>query len=243
MPELELALRELGRQVEFPPTPDLASTVRQRLGAAPRRRFALPRRRALAVAFAILAVAVGAVMAVPPARTAVLEWLGLKGVTVVRVEKLPEAPLTSEGGLGEPVTLAEARRRAPWLVEPHDEGVGTPDEIYMSSEVPGGQVTFIWGTTQNARLLMTQSPGTAFAEKMLQPESKTERTDVDGAPGIWFFGEEHFFVFRDRNGDLQEGTGRLVGNTLLWQLGDLTVRLEGDLSKEQALEIARSVRP
>jgi hypothetical protein len=242
MPELELALRELGRQVEFPPTPDLASTVRQRLEAAPRRRFALPRRRALAVAFAILAVAIGAVMAVPSARTAVLEWLGIKGVTVVRVEKLPEGPLVNEVGLGERVALDEARRRAPWLVEPHRDGLGAPDEVYVSSSVPGGQVTFIWGTKQNARLLMTQSPGTAFAEKMLQPGSETERTDVDGAPAIWFFGEEHFFLFRDRNGELQEGTGRLVGNTLLWQLGDLTVRIEGDLSKEQALEIARSVR-
>lgn len=242
MPELELALRELGRQVEFPPTPDLASTVRQRLGAAPRRRFALPRRRALAVAFAILAVAVGAVMAVEPARTAVLEWLGIKGVTVVRVEKLPEAPLTNEVGLGERVTLEDARRRAPWLVEPDEDDPGTPDEVYFSDDVPGGQVTFLWGTRQEARLLMTQSPGRAFAEKMLQPESQTEQTNVDGRPAIWFFGEDHFFVFRDRRGELQEETGRLVGNTLLWQLGDLTVRLEGDLSKEQALEIARMVR-
>jgi hypothetical protein len=242
MPELELVLQELGRQVEFPPTPDLASTVRQRLGAAPRRRFALPRRRALAVAFAILAVAVGAVMAVEPARTAVLEWLGIKGVTIVRLEKLPDAPLTNEVGLGERVTLEEARRRAPWLAEPDADDPGAPDEVYFSADVPGGQVTFLWGTRQEARLLMTQSPGSAFAEKMLQPESETERTDVDGRPAIWFFGEEHFFVFRDRRGALQEDTGRLVGNTLLWQLGDLTVRIEGDLSKEQALEIARSVR-
>jgi hypothetical protein len=242
MPELELALRELARQVEFPPTPDLASTVRQRLGAAPRRRFALPRRRALAVAFAILAVAVGAVMAVPSARTAVLEWLGIKGVAVVRVEKLPEAPLTNEVGLGERVTLEDARGRAPWLVEPRDEDVGAPDEVYISDDVPGGQVTFVWGTRQEARLLMTQSPGSPFAEKMLQPDSETERTDVNGQRAIWFFGEEHFFVFRDRNGELQEDTGRLVGNTLLWEVGDLTVRIEGDLSQKQALEIARSVR-
>jgi hypothetical protein len=242
MPELELALRELGRQVEFPPTPDLATTVRQRLGAAPRRRFALPRRRALAVAFAILAVGVGAVMAVEPARTAVLEWLGIKGVTVVRVDKLPEVPLTNEVGLGDRVTLEEARRRAPWLVQPTAGDPGEPDEVYVSDDVPGSQVTFVWGTSQEARLVMTQSPGTAFAEKMLQPESRTERTDVDGRPAIWFFGEDHFFVFRDRRGNMQEDTARLVGNALLWQLDDLTVRIEGDLSKEQALEIARSVR-
>jgi hypothetical protein len=241
MADLELALRELGRQVEFPPTPDLASTVRQRLGAAPRRRFALPRRRVLAVAFAIVVVAVGAVMAVPSARTAVLEWLGIEGVTVTRVEKLPEVPLTNEVGLGERVSLAEARRRAPWTVRPRDD-FPEPHEVYFSDQVPGGQVTFIWGTKQDTQLLMTQSPGAPFAEKMLGPGAETERTDVDGAPAIWFFGEEHFFVFRDRNGDLQEGTARLAGNTLLWQLGDLTVRIEGDLSKEQALDIARSVR-
>ena len=146
MPELEQALHQLGGMVEFPPEPDLAAGVRPRLGAAPARRWAP--RRLVAVALAVLVLAIGAAMAVPSARTAVLEWLGIKGVQVTRVDKLPEVSLLSDRGLGKPVTLAEARRRAPGLVEPHLKNLGAPDQVYFSADVPGGQVTFLWGTKE-----------------------------------------------------------------------------------------------
>ncbi len=240
MPELELALRQLGGVVEFPPEPDLAAGVRRRLGEAPSRRWAP--RRLVVVAFAVVVLAVGAAMAVPSARSAVLEWLGLKGVKVTRVDKLPEVPLLSDMGLGDPVTLAAARQRAPGLVEPHLKNLGAPDQVYYSAGVPGGQVTFLWGTKDEARLLMTQSPGESFAEKMLGARTDAEFTDVDGRPGVWFSGDAHYFVYRDRRGQIREETARLARNTLLWQYGDLTVRLEGELSKNAALEIARSVR-
>lgn len=240
MPELELALRQLGAAVEFPPEPDLAAGVRGRLGESPARRWAP--RRLVAVALAVIVLAVGAAMAVPSARTAVLEWLGIKGVEVTRVDELPEVSLLSDSGLGDPVTLAEARRRAPGLVEPHLKNLSAPDEVYFSADVPGGQVTFLWGTKDEARLLMTQSPGEVFAEKMLGPRTEAEGAYVDGRPGVWFSGDVHYFVYRDRRGQVREETARLAGNTLLWQYGDLTVRLEGKLSKRAALEIARSVR-
>jgi hypothetical protein len=48
------------------------------------------------------------------------------------------------------------------------------------------------------------------------------------------------FAFRDREGNFRESTARLAGKTLLWQQGDVTLRLEGELSKQQALRIARS---
>lgn len=240
MPELELALRQLGATVEFPPEPDLAAGVRRRLGESSARRWAP--RRLVAVALAVVVLVVGAAMAVPSARTAVLEWLGIKGVEVTRVDKLPEVSLLSDMGLGDRVTLAEARRRSPGLVEPHMKGLGTPDEVYFSAGVPGGQATFLWGTKSEARLLMTQSPGESFAEKMLGPRTDADVADVDGRPGIWFSGEAHYFVYRDRRGNIREETGRLARNTLLWQHGELTVRLEGDFSKSAALDIARSVR-
>jgi len=65
MPELELALTDLGRHIEFPPTPDVTPRVRERLAERPESRRGLTRRRGLALAFALLAVAVAAVLAVP----------------------------------------------------------------------------------------------------------------------------------------------------------------------------------
>lgn len=240
MPELELSLRQLGAAIEFPEPPDLATRVRGRLGEAPDRGWA-PRRLA-GLALAVLAVAVAAVLAVPSARTSVLEWLGIKGVSITRVETLPRAGVLRTGDLGTRVTLAEARRRAPWIVEPRSDEVGPPDEVYFSTDVPGDQVTFVWGTLESARLLLTQSSGQLFAEKMLLPGTGAEQVEVDGKFGVWLFGDPHFFVFRDERGQIREETSRLARNTLLWQDGQLTVRLEGDLSKDEALEIARSVR-
>jgi hypothetical protein len=49
-------------------------------------------------------------------------------------------------------------------------------------------------------------------------------------------------MFTDRDGAFHEGVGRLAANTLVWQLGDVTLRLEGGLSKENALRIARIAR-
>ena len=240
MPELETALRQLGATVEFPEEPDFVDGVRRRMREAPGRGWAPP--RLLLVGLAVLVVAVGAIMAVPSARTAVLEWLGIKGVSVTRVDTLPKTRLLSEVDLGERITLARARREAPWLVEPAYSLIVPPDEVYFSRDVPGGQVVFLWGTRDDAQMLMTQSPGEAYGEKMLGEGTNAESVDVDGKPGIWFSGPPHVFIYRDRRGAIREETARLAGNTLLWQHGDLTLRLEGDLKKAGALAIAASVR-
>jgi hypothetical protein len=58
---------------------------------------------------------------------------------------------------------------------------------------------------------------------------------------VWFDGAEHVLLYQD-GGEPVEETMRLVERALVWQRGPLTLRLEGDISKEDALEIARSVR-
>jgi hypothetical protein len=238
MAELDLALRELGRQVEFPPTPDLASAVRRRL-REPRRQTWW--QRPLVIAFAVLVVAVAAVLAVPPARTAILDWLGISGARVTRVEKLPPAPVIGNLDLGARITLAEARRRAPWLLVPSAEGVGAPDLVSYSSAVPGGKITLLWGTPTDVHLLLTEFRGEAYIEKLVEPSTKVELLGVDGSPGAWVEGP-HVLIYRDRRGFNREDTARLAGKTLLWQRKDVTVRLEGDFSKKEALRIARSAR-
>lgn len=241
MPELEQALRQLGGSVEFPPTPDVASAVRRRLGEEPRRRWR-PSRRALAVALAVLAVAVGAVLAVPSARTAILEWLGLKGVDIVRVEKLPEVRGPADLGLGRSVTLAEARRRVSYrLVVPKVEELGPPDAVYVGAHGGGNQVSFLWGSPGRVRLLVSEFPGESIAQKTLGPGTSAEHVDVNGQPGVWIEGAPHTFVYKVGDAFYEE-TLRLVKNALVWQHDELTMRLEGDVSRPQALEIARSTR-
>lgn len=244
MPDLELQLRELGARLDYPPTPDIAGAIRARIAAEPVGR-AFRFRRVIVIAVAVLAVAVGAVMAVPQARTAVLEWLGLRGVKIERVPTQPTAPVEADLALGDPVSLEEARRRAAFRVlVPEAEGFGDP-AVYYSSLVQGGQVGFVYRSGDEVRLLITEFKGSLeedFIHKAAGPETTIERVTVTREPGFWLEGEPHEFLYLDETGEPIFETLRLAGNTLLWTRGELTLRLEGDLTKEEALQIAASMR-
>ena len=244
MPELERELRDLGLRLEFPSTPDLVPGVRARL-AEPRGWRALLGRRALVVALAVLTLAVVAGLAVPPARTAILRWLGLEGALIVRVDELPPTAVPRQPRLGEAVTLADARSRAGFTVlAPTAEDFARPDAVYFSPAVPGGVVTFRYGSPAAIRALLTQfesGPGFPYIEKSATPGTRIERVSVGGSRGYWLEGKPHLVVFQNERGDVQTGTLRLAGNTLLWQRGTTTLRLEGKLTKAQAIAIAESV--
>lgn len=237
MPELELALRRLGADVEWPETPVLASAVRMRIEAEPRRVF--PPRR-LALALALVAVAVGAVLAVPPARTAVLDWLGFGGVEIRRVAELPKVPAGGRLVLGERVALEDARRRAghPVLVPAGEP----PDAVYLDTASPGSPVALVYGSPEEPRLLVLQFRAAPLIEKALRFETKVEQVVVTGEPGLWIEGPEHEFFYLTGEREPTLDTQRLAGNTLLWTRGLLTLRIEGDLSKAEAVRIAESMR-
>jgi hypothetical protein len=230
MTELETALRQLGGEVAFPPTPELASAIRGRLERPPR--FW---KRPVAVALAIVVIAaIAAAFAVPQSRSAILDWLGLSNVSVVRVEKLPVVPANGGLDLGQQVTLDEAKRRAPWLRLSDSD----PDSVWLNESLPGGKVSLLWGTPSGVRLLLTEVTGRAYIEKVIAADTQAERVEV-GDAGAWFQGP-HVVMFRDRDGRFHDSQARLARNTLVWQLGDVTLRLEGGLSKAEALRIART---
>jgi hypothetical protein len=230
MAELETALRQLGGEVAFPPTPDLASAMREHLERPPR--FW---RRPLAIALAVVVVgAIAAVFAVPQSRSAILDWLGLRNVSVVRVEKLPAVPAQGRLDLGRQVPLDEAERRASWLLVPDSE----PDSVWVNKSLPGGKVSLLWGTPSNVRLLLTEFAGRSYIEKVIDGDTQVERVKI-GDAGAWFQGP-HVVMFQDRDGTFRESHAHLAGNTLVWQVGEVTLRLEGRLTKDEALRIART---
>jgi hypothetical protein len=239
MPDLERALVDVGRGLAWPETPALAPEVRARLAAGRRRRFAVPERRMLALVFAVLAVAVGAVMAVPQTRAAILEFFGLRGVTIQRVEELPTVPKRSELGLGAPVELDEIG--VPWKIVVPEE-LGEPDAVYYRPNPPGGMVSFVYGEPERPRAIFTQFQATVddAVFKKLSAVTKVEGVLIDGERGFWLSGAPHVFLYLDRAGNVREETVRLVGNVLLWERGSLTLRLEADVSRAEALAIARS---
>jgi len=246
MPELELALVELGRSLEFPPTPDIAARVRERIAAEPAQRphvTLFPARRALVVALAVIAVSVGALMAVPGTRAAILEFFGLRGVAIERVETLPTVPKQTELNLGSPMSIEEVEALVDFeLVVP--ERLGEPDEVYYLDFPPGGMVSFVWGSAENPRALFTQFRATVtdIIFKKAAAETMIEPVTIAGRQGYFLSGAPHVFNYLDANGEFREDTVRLVGNVLLWEHGPLTLRLEADVTKAEALHIARSTR-
>jgi hypothetical protein len=235
MSELELALTNLGRELDYPETPDVVGPVRRRLAEG---RRPLTWRRPLVIALAALLVAVAAAMAVPQARSQILDWLGIGSVTIRYVDDLPKTEkLTSDLGLGERVGLREVRTQVAFSVRvPRIEGLRDPDVYFR----PGaGQVSLLYGSEEEPRLLISQILATGALEKLLNSETEVERVSAGSARGVWLEGGEHVLYYPGGGEERQ----RLVGNTLILQRPDnVTVRIEADISKQEALRIFRSMR-
>jgi hypothetical protein len=235
-------LRALAPAVAWPPTPDeesVAAAVALRAahaGSSPSRR-PLPfrqagtaRARALAIALVTVVLATGVAFAVPPARTALLDLLGLRGAVLVRVESLPPA---AESGAafaqGVAVSLAEARRRAGFAIRL--PALGPPAAVVL--DAASGTVVITWGSPVRVRLV--ELSATYIVEKVAASGTRVRRVDVDGAPGAWLSGAPHVVLNLF-------GEPAIAGSTLLWERGGVTYRLDGRLDLAQALGVARSVR-
>ena len=240
MSELERELRAL--RVEWPDTPDMAGAVVARLPERPPRRGRWLEWPAWRVAVAVGAVLVAVVMAVPPARSAVLELLGFGSVRVERAEPRP-SEFGSGLSLGEPVTLETARRRAgfPLLVP---EAVGRPDAVYLD-DAPA-RVDFVYRARDDLpQLLITQlrAVATPLIEKTIGSATRIERLRVGGDPAFFITGADHGFAYVLPGGQAAFETQRLAGPTLLVERADgVLLRVEGRLGKEEAVRIAASFR-
>jgi hypothetical protein len=235
--KLEPRLLALGAALDVPSPPDIVPAVLVRLPAR-RRRLRRPTGRVLAIAFAATLLLVGAAMAVPPSRDAILRAIGLRGVSIKRVPHLPPVPAGAATGvrlgLGEPVTLARARHAAGFtaLLPPRATAA------YLARDVPGGRISVLVG-----RLLITEFRGTAqpFINKLIGPGTRVTATRVKGAQGLYLSGAPHEVLFQASSGDIRTDQVRLAGNVLIWQEGPLIVRIEGAHTLGQALKLARSM--
>ena len=235
--ELEQRLLALGAALDVPPAPDLVPAVLTGLPAR-RRRVRRPAGRVLAVAFATVLLLAGVAMAVPASRDAILRAIGLRGVSIERVPRLPPIPPTQTGArlrLGRPIPLARVRRAAGFapLLPPRAA------DAYIGHDVPGGRVSILIG-----RVLITEFRGASqpIVFKTIDPGTTLEVTRVDGAQGVYLSGAPHEVLYAAPNGQIRTDRVRLAGNVLIWQQKRVIVRIEGTHTLAQALAIARSLR-
>ncbi|HZO08252.1 MAG TPA: hypothetical protein VFC77_02655 [Myxococcota bacterium] len=260
MSELESRLSQLGRELDWPVAPDLASAVRERLDAgerldapARRRRRPVVFRRSLAIALAALLLLAGGVLAAAPGvRDSVLDFFGLQGATVERREELPPAPPPRPLRLGERTTLDAARDSlgfAPLV----PEAAGRPDRVYVDRSVPGGLLSLAYGPragmpeakSTGLGLLVSEFRGDLapeYAGKIAGGATRVERVSVDGHRALWLEGAPHFFFYRAPDEPIREERLRIAQNVLLLEDGRMLVRFEGAFDLDRALALARSLR-
>ena len=244
MTTIELMLRDAGAHAEWPPTPDLAQAVAARIATGPERRVVPMRRprlrRPLALALAALLVLAAGAAAVPGVREPVLDFLGLRSVTIERVPRpLPVVP-GAKLSLGRHTTLAAARR-ALYFTPLVPSGLGDP-VVYYERFPPGGQLALVY---RNGAVFITEVQGqlqTQYMFKFIGPGAKVDRVSVNGGRGLWLYGRPHQYAYADKTGELRTDSVRLARDVLLWRSGGVLLRLEGARSKEEALRIARSAR-
>jgi hypothetical protein len=212
-----------------------------------------------ALAAAAVLVVVAALVAYTPTRDALANWINVHTI-ITRVHQLPtpspqaSGPLGKRLGLGEPTTLDAAQNRVTWrILVP--ASLGQPDEVYIQlppDGPPQGEVSLVYKSRPGLKtsgqtgvaVLITEANGkvdTQFFGKMLGEGTTMEQVTISGHQGYWISGQPHVFFFIDADGNFRDETLRLATNTLLIDYNGMVVRIEGDLTKTQALEMAASL--
>ena len=129
-------------------------------------------------------------------------------------------------GLPVPVVPSLAAPAGIFVVSPPDSGqivvVYPPSASLPESAVGsvGALVSSMPGIINDGLFLKTQSAATTVVTFTFQT------TAGHTVHAVWLAGTPHDYVFQDRDGNLVFDTLRLATNTLLWQDGDVTYRLE-----------------
>jgi hypothetical protein len=263
VPELEHALTALGAALEWPATPDLTGVVHvpaMRGGGAKRRwGGAFGNASRWAIAAAAILVASAALALYPPSREAIANWVNVH-TSFQQVPHLatpspqPPGPLGKRLGLGGLTTLTDAQKQIAWHIGV-PSSLGRPDEVYLQPppDAPAqGEVTLVYATRPGipiagqtgVSVLVTEARGAVdqnFFGKMLGPDTMPEAVTVNGHQGFWISGPFNEFFFNDANGNFRNETVRLAANTLILDYSGTVIRIEGNLTKAQAVEIAASI--
>lgn len=262
--ELERQLAELRPHVAFPPTPALASSVRTRIATQPERPGTTVRlgspwtpRRLVTAFFAVIIAGAALVAAIPDLRAAVADRLGLDGIRIEFTDEAP-TPIASPVGitllLGEQVSLADAQTQAPYAIQlPAD--LGLPDEIYLRQLSAGPMVSLLYrprpGLPEAAETgvgaILMQFPADAhpadLSKRITMGMGSVVEVDVGGTDGYWITGFSEFVIAEDPSASFEDVLRRPSANVLIWQSGDVTYRLETDLTRPDAVSLAESLDP
>jgi hypothetical protein len=245
MERVEQDLRLLSHATIYPATPPLAQAVRRRLEGETRYK---PQQASI-WQLALMGIAATVVLAaaiagsVTPARHAVADFFDR--INIFETDE-PLAGVPTEIP-GTPVTLEEAATRLGFAIKLPEYPVGLrPERVLLQEFV----VDF--GPSKAVVMFFTHPNGTPFL--LLETNERvgkgiptdgtaTARLVSDfGSEAYWIEGP-HTVQYYDEQGDVIPESVRLTGeNTLIFVSSDHVFRIEGDLSQEEVMKIAQSLR-
>lgn len=238
MDDLERELRDLAAWLETPPAPEVTNRVRARL-AAPvlrRRRW----RYWLAAGLAALLVAV-----LPPGRAAVADavtgLLRFSGI-VIGTSPAPVLPTGTPSPLPAQrlASLVEAQRQVRFPIRVPAK-LGAPERVLLADADGTGNYRVATLVYRGGALRVDAFDG--GLDPLFQKQaagSDVEFVQVNDDFAVWI-GRPHAVAYVDRGGTVRVESARLAGATLIWQEAGVSYRLEGDLTKGEAIEIANSL--
>lgn len=249
----EMVIRN-AQHLPYPPTPDIASGVAQRLTEQHTRHWRTAPRTRLAWLIALLLVLAG-LLTMPQVRAALLEFIQIGAVRIWLVEPTPTPTLLPSAAPPAPTatprrsllpltgetTLERARQRAPWPIPlPTWPAVlGDPDAVFWQ-DIGGDAVVLVWlerADPSRVRLSLHLLSNEAVVWKKMQP-AVIDETTVRGRTAFWTTGPYLLFI----KGKGLDPVRLIEGHVLIWTDGSVTYRLETDLSLAEAVRIAESVQ-
>jgi hypothetical protein len=244
--QLSAALTALGHDVAFPQAPALTSAVTARL-TAERTGGVRPRVPGLAVigrrrVLVLVAVGLLALLAIAGAARLAI------GAFEVRVQPTatPSAslPPVEPSALGDPVSEREAVAQAGF--EPSLPPGPAPDEVYViDTEFGDPGILYAWrpsasypqieGTEWGLVLIVAQGDD-EFATKTVNRFDALVEVEVSGDEAAWIPAPHEISI----NTDTGSETFSVTGNVLIWQVADLSYRLETSVGRAEAIAFAES---
>lgn len=242
--QLAIQLTTAGKALHYPATPDLAAGLF-------RQPVLMQRRLSFALAAALVFLV--SLLAAPEVRARIVEFLQIGGVRITipkeqptRVATETSGPLESgEHGLVVPVnlldgetTLAAARVEVnfPITLPAYTADLGEPDRVFVQDFDRREFVIIVWedkaGDAEFALYIL--GPGVQLTKS--EPETLNFVT-INGNVGAWVTGN-HFLFF---------GSGCCEGilvqaPALIWQVDELTYRIESALPFDEIVRIAESIK-
>ena len=244
------ALATAGRDMDWPPAPDLTARVsatladQQRHPSLARPRLSLPRRRRTV----LLLVAVVVLLAAAAVAAKVVIDLGALTIDTIpgRPTALPTA-VASGPTLGHRVTLEEAEREAGFPAQV-PAALGDPDAVWVDATDDGSRIVLAWtassalppidGLPWGAVLYGFHGEMELAAKSVFLDGNTFQDAKVGGADAIWVSGPHELDLVT------HDGTYSrylVTGNILIWESDGTVLRLETSVGQAAAVRIAESI--